>query len=139
MPLDFFIKPCIIITMENECKRKLLETEYIVEATSYESLMLWQEYSLEGAIRGRRPANFELLDWKQEGMGWGICIGHLEKRPVYVSVLWNIINGHRVLFVEMTSQVADYVMMEDWLEKVCPNSISKTDAMNFPYTDLLKG
>lgn len=109
-------------------------TEYLqgviglVEANSYERHALWKE------CKGERT-------WKETGWGLGETVGHLADTPVFVSLLVDTVDGHRILFWHATSQVVDHRMIEAWLTKTMPRSaftddggtvrLNKVDAMNF--------
>jgi len=55
------------------------------------------------------------VEWKQIMSGFGLTIGHVDKRPVCVSFSFAVINGKKVCFYYCTSQVADHKMIENWL------------------------
>lgn len=91
---------------------------YMVEATSYEQLSLWQKHHEE-------------LDWQEVSRGGPMFnLGELSGRPIVVCVNIFSIHGRNVLFYNPTSQVVDWAMVEDFLEKSWP-TVPKTDAMNF--------
>lgn len=100
----------------------------VVEANSYETMCLWREYH-EG--RG--------LSWEQNAAGYLPTIGELDGRPVCVSLFVNTIDGHKILFIEPTSQVVDHKMIEQWLKETLPDTawqangkyLNSTNAMNF--------
>jgi hypothetical protein len=82
-------------------ERKLAETVFIVEATDLERLMLWRDHA-------------ERTNWQQDNPGTMIIAGHLDGRPVCVTLTWEIQCGQRVLFWEATSEVVDYKMIKAW-------------------------
>lgn len=91
---------------------------YMVEATSYETLSLWQKHHEE-------------LNWRDVTRGGPMFqLGQLDGRPVVLSVNIFEILGRKVMSYEPTSQVVDWVMVEEFLEKSWPH-VKKTDAMNF--------
>ena len=100
----------------------------VVEATSYESSCLWKEYHKERKV-----------SWEQGLGGYLQTIGHLDGHPVVLSLLVNKVKGYPILFMEPTSQVVDYVMVEGWLKANLPAAalknegkyVNKVDAMNF--------
>lgn len=106
----------------------------VVEASRYESLSLWRDYKVH------RPGK----KWEQSLSGPLVTVGELDGRPVCISVFVHTIGGHRVVFMEPTSQVVDHKMIEEWLLEHLPDSamrqntwgdgkryINKVDAMNF--------
>jgi len=89
---------------------------YMVEANSFETL--WQQHHQE-------------LDWKEVTHGGPMFqLGQIADRPVVLSVNIFEILGRKVMSYDPTSQVVDWVMVEDFLEKSWPNA-KKTNALNF--------
>lgn len=99
----------------------------VVEANSYEKMCLWQEHQARGSWRERTD---------------GLCqvVGTIDDRPVCVSLFTAEVDGHKILFVDPTSQVVDHAMIEKWLLDTLPasarqqhnaNYLNKVDAMNF--------
>lgn len=109
-----------MIREENDLK----EVIFVVKATSFERFMLWKEWEKK-------------VEWGQGRMGRMIEIGELDNRPVCASYIVETLNGFEILFVEMTSQVRDTVMLEKWLDKHCSpkwdsrKRLARTDATNF--------
>lgn len=102
-----------------------------VEATSYEKHMLWQEYAQEALkLREGGPDRRIRYPWKEGLSGLGHGVGEIDDRPVCLSLLVDTIASHRILFWHCTSQVVDYVMIENWLDKVLPDR-KNGDPMNF--------
>ena len=101
----------------------------VVEANSFEKHMLWKD-------RGTDV-------WEGYCEGYLETVGHINKRPVCLSILVDVVNGHRLLFIEPTSQLVDHKMIDAWLLNVLPATayrdfpndppkiINRTDAMNF--------
>lgn len=104
----------------------LKETFFVIEATSYEQLMLWQEWNGKVA-------------WKQDNLGWLETVGFLDNMPVCISIMRVNLNGHWVLFWFPTSQVVDHRLIDKWLDenvfKYTPKHRGdlkpETDPMNF--------
>jgi len=71
------------------------------------------------------------VPWEQDSLGMWQEIGKVDNRPVVVSVNWADIAGRRVAFVEPTSQLVDYVMVDKWAKEVFPNAIEFVDDNNF--------
>lgn len=102
----------------------------VVEANSFESLTLWEEYHQK---RGR--------PWISGSSGPMIQVGEISGLPVCCSLLVNEIDGYRILFIDATSRVIDHKMIQDWLEANLPvtafedndprKRLNSTDAMNF--------
>lgn len=100
----------------------------VVDANSYEKLCLWQEYH-EGHKK----------EWKQRSDGLLEIVGHLDDMPVCLNLTTAEVDGHKLLFIDPTSQVIDYRMIDKWLIDNLPRTarkldrdyINRTDAMNF--------
>jgi hypothetical protein len=98
-------------------------TQYVVDGTSCERLMLWERY-------------FSGVDWQQDPAGMSLTLGRVGTRPVVANFTWDVINGHRVLWCEMISEVRDHAMLDRWLDKHCRPMLTdivsaRCDAMNF--------
>lgn len=101
-----------------------------VEANSFEQFSLWQDNNANNGIKE--------LPWIEGGMGLMETVGHIDGRPVCISLMVNTIDGHRILFYYATSEVVDHKMIEEWIEANMPASaltydgrVNRTDAMNF--------
>jgi hypothetical protein len=114
--------------MDEDLKKLFEGVVGVVEANSFESLCLWQKYHKE---RG--------LSWEDSTGGPLVTIGRCDDRPVCISLFVNVIDGHRVLFMEPTSLVVDHQMIDNWLFQNLPITarkndgkyLNKVDAMNF--------
>ena len=94
------------------------DVAYMVEATSYETLSLWQKHHEE-------------LNWQGVTRGGPMFqLGQLDGRPVVLSVDIFEILGRKVMSYQPTSQVVDWVMVEEFLEKNWPHA-KTTGAINF--------
>ncbi len=88
--------------------------------------------------------------WQQENPGYSYTLRALrikdsedtkasyEEMPVSCSVMWNLINGHRVMFYYGQSALVDWRLVKDWISKVCQpktkdGSVAHCDAMNFAH------
>lgn len=81
-------------------------------ATNYEQLAIWRE-----------------TPYEQGRVGHGYTIGEIAGRPVVVCVFVNELNGVKFAFVDATSQLVDWKMVEEWVKQnVCSHVV---DAMNF--------
>ena len=105
----------------DEC---LAATAFAVEASNFERHCLWNTHH-------------EQVHWKSCNAGYGVNIGKCAGMPVFVSVIFSVIDGHVVLFYEPTSQVVDWRMVEEWLKTTVPCTwkdnhwVGKADANNF--------
>jgi hypothetical protein len=107
-----------------------------VEASSFERLCLWKDYTAKG------------ISWDESGGGWGVTVGAIKTEdltaPVCISITTTIIDGQKILFFEPTSRVVDHQLIELWLEDnapstaflssgsmFAPNYVNVVDAMNF--------
>lgn len=98
----------------------------VVEATSYEKHVLWDKLH-----------NGKGYTWEQSLSGPIVTIGYLDKRPVCISLFVHKINDRRILFIDATSGVVDWTMIDKWLEKNLPKTafrdngyLNKSDAQN---------
>lgn len=89
----------------------------ICEANSFEKSCLWERWHTRGK-------------WVSSNFGLGICLGKLDDRPVCISVIVDSYNDKKILFWHLTSEVCDYRMAKDWLNKKLPG-VKMTDAQNF--------
>lgn len=87
----------------------------VVEATSYEQLTLWREYQWNDRSEG----------------GPLITVGHLAKMPVCITLMKANVKGHTVAFMDITSQVVDHRLIDEWLSKHMPKEARRVNAMNF--------
>lgn len=90
-----------------------------VEATDFEQLCLWQEWTSRHNPKG----------WTQETGAW-VQVGTLNDNPVTVMLSYAMLNGTRVVFWDAVSQVVDFDMVKSWLHSEFPNAVF-VDAMNF--------
>lgn len=101
----------------------------VVEANSFESMCLWKEAQERGDA------------WRESGGGPLVEVGELAGMPICCALSVVEVRGHRILFVDVTSQVTDSRQVEDWLRKTLPLSAFEsgdarqrmrlTNAMNF--------
>lgn len=117
-----------------DCKEFIADVIGAVEATSFERHSLWQEYTSTGT------------KWKDSGHGIGTVVGLIDDRPIFIALNTAVIDNDKVLFYEATSQLVDWVMIEEWLQKNLPDTarkkdgrVRKTDAQNFYNIFSLKG
>lgn len=114
-----------ILPFRDEDSEYFKDVVYLVEANSYEKLMLWGEYY--DSPTAERAHCF--TTWEQESSGWGITVGFIEDMPVCVSISYAKLNGKRVMFYTDTSTVVDHRMIEKWLRHF--TQAPECNAMNF--------
>ena len=115
---------------DDELAAFLRDVVGVVEASSYEKMCLWQEYHQEQ----KRP-------WEQGRSGLMLTVGELADMPVAITINVDVVDGHRILFLDATSQVVDHRMIEGWMKTKLPvtafrdgdprKGVNKTNAMNF--------
>lgn len=71
------------------------------------------------------------VPWEQDSLGMWTEIGKVDNRPIVVSVHWVNIADRRVAFVEPTSMLVDYDMVDKWCSAVFPNAVVFSDENNF--------
>ena len=115
-------------------QQRLRDTRFVVEATDFEYLCLWERHSLESnpdilRTRGRKR------HWEQLNPGYLTTAGVLNDLPVCVHLRWAKIDGVLVMFYEAVSRVVDRDMVRQWLKDNCwpewDGRAAKEDAMNF--------
>jgi hypothetical protein len=72
---------------------------------------------------------------ENRGGGFLHTVGEIGDMPVCVSILTYTIRGHKILFVEPTSQVVDHRMVREWIESVLPQSAWNEDRQQFRISD----
>lgn len=111
---------------------RFASTEFLVEATTFEYMTLWQ------ANDQKEPA--AKFRWLQDDFGRMVTVGTICGLPVNISVRWEIINGHRILFWETVSRLVDIQMIEEWFDANCSprwdhdRRLARTSALNFHLT-----
>ncbi len=91
---------------------RLAQTFFIVKATSFEHSSLWLQYAKDG-----EPRLENALDWKQISDGRWIQLGVIDNRPIIMSFYWAWIDGFLICFYDGTSQLFDWKMADEFLEK----------------------
>jgi hypothetical protein len=100
------------------------KTVFVVEANSFESLKLWEEFHEE-------------YEWEQDNPGALITVGQVNDMPVNICIFWNKLKGHLVAFWDPVSRMVDHKMIENWFDENCNPKWDKgtrqarIDAMNF--------
>ncbi len=112
---------------------EMLKTQFVVEATGCEVLMLWGQFSTESMTKGKDNT----YTWVQHYQGHMITVGEFHGFPVTIALRWFTINGVLVMFWEPISRVVDHEMIKDWLLANCAprwdhgTRLAHTNAMNF--------
>lgn len=106
-------------------KERYKDVTAIVEVTSYESLCLWQYWHQKKGYT-----------WIESNHGPIITVGSIENRPVCIAPMIHVVNGRHIMFLEATSILVDWKMIEDWLFDNVVNArngttVNKVDAQNF--------
>jgi hypothetical protein len=108
-------------------------TQAVVTASHCEQHQLWCLYAEDSDMRSR-SFDMRRLPWVQKNMGMWQTIATVdiggEKMPVTVSLSWALVDGTFVCFLDATSQVVDWRIVEDWRRKTFPKART-SDAMNF--------
>ena len=97
---------------DDTAEDRLTVTHYLVEATHCEWHTFWARWCKDSQ-ECRDPI---FNKWEQLG-GWGITVGHIGQRPIVVSLNWDRLDGFLVCQWEGTSELVDYKMIEEWLDK----------------------
>lgn len=73
------------------------------------------------------------LEMDQDTRGGFQQIGEIARRPVCVTVDWYLVGSTklRVAFIEATSGLVDWDMIEQWEKAVFPAAVARCDGMNF--------
>lgn len=90
---------------------RLKDVVFVVEASSFEQRALWNHNTFYDKESGKT--------WENDLGGQMVTIGHVADRPICVSLSFAKINGRKVLFTEITSELADYKLLDRWLEVNC--------------------
>lgn len=104
-------------------------TIYMVQATHFERLRLWQEFT-----KYDTPA-YPAVDWKDDS-GIILTLGEVAGRPIACEFMFLKINGQRICWYEGSGSLVDYSMIDQWLEHHTVNKaalfrIPQSNAQNF--------
>jgi len=103
-----------------------------VEADSYAKHSLWADFSQQSDRAGfGRKKPHRLVDWESAGSGYFIPVGTIADHPIYISILVDVIDGHRILFWYVSGSYNDHNQVEKWLTENVPGYANRTDATNF--------
>jgi hypothetical protein len=90
-------------------KEYFKDVVFLVEASSHEQHQFWRDHHYKPS------QDYKVIKtWKQES-GYMIQLGKVDKRPICVTITYDIIDGRRVLFYEGCSELVDHKMIKDWL------------------------
>jgi hypothetical protein len=89
------------------------EVVWLVQATDEEQFNLWEKYAHDSDHRVHKDI---CIKWEQRNPGHSVTLGHLDGRPICVSVAYNYLNGKLVMFYDGTSQLVDWKMIDEWIE-----------------------
>lgn len=109
--------------MITETDPRFADIVFFIEANDFERSQLWLQYNKD-------------VQWKPDS-GLICTIGHINQRPICVSVTFDILNGKRVMFYYGCSQLVDHEMIDEWLDhnvKAKWDNMTRRahcDAMNF--------
>lgn len=102
--------------------REINKVAFAIEATDYEAVCLWREFT----------ERFGKDKWVQHNPGRLITIGTVDDRPVVVSVFYNSLLGQKIAFCEATSQLVDHLMVDKFIkEEVLVEGGQRSNAMNY--------
>lgn len=117
------------MTLDNNVVIFFKDVYAFVEANSYEHTQLWSTNSSESNHKWWNGVNWS----SKTSVGYLYTVGYINKRPIVISVIPEIINNKKVIFWKITSELADFKMTKDWLRKYSNKEHPPifTDAMNF--------
>jgi hypothetical protein len=100
-------------------------TEYVVAATGFEKLKLWEDFGQSGRLL-----------WESQSNGLTAVLGYIGGLPINVGFSWAHLNKKLVLFYETVSRADDKDLVDQWLlNQCCPMTVegrrAHTDGMNF--------
>ncbi len=102
---------------------------YVVEADSFTQHTLWEDY----CDRPKYKPMPVMWDWINHGIS--IQIGELGGLPVVVQCAVAAIEGKRMLFYDVCSQVVDYKLVDEWIDGLLKRNgrlgCRHTNATNF--------
>lgn len=110
-----------------EHEKLFKDVVYIVESTYNERHLFWEKFHYKPFYD-----DFKIESWEVEMSGTGTTIGTVDGRPVTLDITWAKLEGYRVLFYDVMSEVADWKMVEKWFShwrKQFPQ-IQSTDSTN---------
>lgn len=116
----------------NEADPRFRCTQYFVEADGFTRATLWNRHAKESKAILLREDNFPRYEWEDNLTGISLQLGECGGRPVCVLFFWALINGAVVCFYDATSEVVDWKLIEEFLDRFPAWGEGKhTDACNF--------
>ncbi len=97
--------------IDEEHKRLFKYVSFMVEANSFEHHQLWHKYHYAPS-----PNSPFVEKWEQHNPGHMITVGHINDRPIVVSIFYEFLNHKKLMFYYGCSQLVDHKMIEDWLK-----------------------
>ena len=79
--------------------------------SSYETMALFSEFKEHN------------MSYKQDMGGYMHTIGHINDRPICVSPMIHVIDGVNVMYVEATSGLVDWDLIEEWIKGIVPEDV----------------
>ena len=118
-----------LVSFKDICEDNLAiakQCEGVIEATSFESHVLWQQHSPESKTRFR---GMNITSWEHRSSGSMFSVGEFGGSEVCVEISFARINGKWVMFYNACSQVVDHRLVDQWLKEHMSHAV-KTDANN---------
>jgi hypothetical protein len=97
--------------MNTEVEKYLDGVNGVVEATTFEKMFLYEKHRKDG--------------WSEIPHSLSVRVGVRDGSPVVVSISSAFVRGYKILFVEPTSTLVDYNMINKWLAANLPKSAFK--------------
>lgn len=95
------------------------DARWVVEANSFEYHTLWKNYHQS-----------KVVSWEENLSGHGVTVGFLDNRPICICLRTAKIDNKDVIFIDATSVVVDWNMINEYINKSFPSSRT-IDANNF--------
>lgn len=106
--------------------------EFVVEATDEERFLLW---CVHFDNPNPKYPESRIKSWEQEMRGFGREIGTFHGHPIFISITYAKLEGKRVAFLEATSRIVDYSLVNDWVDREFKNRMPArvTNSTNFSH------
>jgi hypothetical protein len=111
-------------------------TEFFIEATGEETLGIWKQY-VDRPYENCRSLNWDQFDGTMHVIShvtiqYDDKPGIVERIPICVSIMWNLVDGHLMAFYEACSRVVDHNVVKKFIdEKSNSNVRIRTNSTNF--------
>jgi len=83
---------------------------YAVEANSCEAGHIWEQFCSVDFSNNKEHSWTEVFGWLE-------TVGHIDDRPICVSMRVVDIDNQHILFWDATSQLVDYKMIDEWFDE----------------------